>query len=74
MICIEAVPGHNIAIIVTILGVAHNAQVPYTGVKATDPAATHCIDPTTDHPCTEAHLHTTPETKVMHVHIHPTNP
>ena len=49
-------------------------QVPHTGVIAIDPTLTHQTDPTADHPCTEAHHHTTPETRVPHVHVHPTNP
>ena len=74
MIHIEAIPGHNIGIIVTTPGVAHNAQVPQTEIIAINPAITHHIDPTTDHLHTEAHHHTTPETKVTHIHVHPTNP
>ena len=35
---------------------------------------THHIDPTADHPHIETHHHTTPETEVTHIHIHPTNP
>ena len=34
----------------------------------------HHIIPTADHLHTEAHHHTTPETEVTHIHIHPTNP
>ena len=74
MIKIGAIPGHDILIIATIPGVAHNVQVPHTGVIAINPAMTQHINPTADHPCTEAHPHTTPETKVTHVCVHPTNP
>ena len=74
MIHIEAVPGLSIEIIASTPGVAHNTQVPHTGVIAIDPAIKHHINPSTDHPCTEAHHHTTPKTKVTHTHIHPTNP
>ena len=70
----KAVPGHNIGIITTIPGVAHDAQVPHTRVIAINPTMTHHINQTTDHPCTEAHHHSTQETKVTHFHIHPTNP
>ena len=41
MIHIEAIPGHNIGIVATIPGVAHDAQVPHTGGIAIDPAMTH---------------------------------
>ena len=74
MIHIEAIPDHDIGIIATITGVAHNAQVPHTRVIAIDPTMTHHINHTTDHSCTEAHHHTNPETKVTHIHVHPTNP
>ena len=74
MIHIEAIPDHDIGIITTTPKVAPNTQVPHTGVMAINPTMTHHTDPTTDHPCTEAHHHTTPETKAAHVHIHPTNP
>ena len=74
MIRIEAVSGHNIGIITIIPGVAHNTQVPLTAVIAINPGVTHHIDPTADHPCTEAHHHIPPETEVTHTHIHPTNP
>ena len=74
MIHIETIQGHDIGIITTTPGVAHDTQVPHTGVIAIDPTITHHIDPTTDYPCTEAHHHTTPETKVAHIYIHPTNP
>ena len=74
-ICIKAVPDHDIGIITntTTTGVAHDAQIPHTGVMAIDPAMTHHIDQTTDHPCIEAH-HITPEIEATHIHIHPTNP
>ena len=65
MIHTEIIPDHNIGIIATTPGVAHDAQVPHTGVTATDVAMMHRIDHTTDHTCTEAHHHTTPE------HSHP---
>ena len=74
MIHITAFPGHDIGIIVTIPGVTHNAQVAHIWVIAIDPTATHHIDPNTDHPCTEAHHHTPPETEVTPMHVHPTNP
>ena len=48
MIHIEAVPDHNIGIIFTTPGVAHDAQVPHTGVIAITLTMTHHIDPTTD--------------------------
>ena len=73
MIHIEAVPDHDIGIIATTTGVAHNAQIPHTGVVAIDPTMTHHIDHTTDHLCTEVD-HTTPEIEAAHVHVHPTNP
>ena len=34
---------------------------------------THNINGTADHLHTEAHHHTTPETKATHVHVHPTD-
>ena len=74
MIHIEAIPDHNIGIIITIPGVAHNAQVHHTRVIAIDPTVTHHTDYTADHLHTEAHHHTTLDTKVAHIHIHPTNP
>ena len=74
MIHIEAIPDHDIGIITTTTtGVAQDAQVPHTEVIAIDPAMTHHIDHTADHPHTEAH-HTTPEIEATHIHIHPTNP
>ena len=74
MIHIEAISGHGIGIIVTTLGVAHGIQIPHIGVIAINPTMTHHINPTTDHPHTEAPHHTTPETEVAHIHILPTNP
>ena len=41
MIHIEAVPDHNIGIIATTTGVAHNAQIPHTGAIAIDPTVTY---------------------------------
>ena len=73
MIHIEATPDHNIGIIATTAGVAHNTQIPHTGVKVIDSTVTHHTDHTADHQHTEAH-HTTPETEVTHIHTHPTNP
>ena len=73
MILLEAIPDHDIGIISTTTGVAHNTQIPHTGVIAINPTMTHHIDHTADHPCTQAH-HTTPEIEAAHVHIHPTNP
>ena len=70
---IEATPDHDIGIITTTTGVAHNTQIPHTGVIAINPIMTHHIDHTADHPHTEAH-HTTPGNKVTCIHIHPTNP
>ena len=60
MIHIEDTRDHGIGIIATTTGVAHYAQILTAGVIAIDPAVTHIIDHTTDHPCTEAY-HTTPE-------------
>ena len=74
MIHIEAIPGHNTGIIATTPGVAHDAEVSHTGVISINPTMTHHINPTADHPCTEAHHHTTPETEVAHIHINLTNP
>ena len=73
MIHIEAIPYHIIGIIATTPEVAHNAQIPHTGSIAINPAVTHHINPTTDHPHTEAH-HTTAEIEAIHIHVHPTNP
>ena len=73
MIHIEVIPGHNIGIIATTPGVAHDAQVSHTGVIAINLAMTHHIHPTTHHLHTEDHHHTTPETEDNHFHIHPTN-
>ena len=73
MIHTEAIPGHDIGTIATTTGVAHTTQIPYTRVIIIDPTVTHHIYHTTDHQHTEAY-HTTPEIKVIHVHIHPTNP
>ena len=73
MIHIEAIPDYDMGIIATAPEVAHDAQVPYTGVIVIDPTVTHHIDPTADHLHTDAH-HTTPETEVSCCHIHPTNP
>ena len=74
MIHRETILDHDIGIIAIFTGVAHDAQILHAGVIAIDPAVTHHINPTTDHLHTEAHHHTTPETKVTHVHVHPTNP
>ena len=60
---IEAILDHNMGIITTITGVAHDAQIPHTGVIATDPNMTHHIDHIIDHPHTEA----------TDIDIHPTN-
>ena len=73
MIHIEAIPDHDIGIIATTPEVAHNVQIPHTGVIAINPAVTHYADHTAGHPCTGAHHHTTPETEAAHVHVHPTN-
>ena len=73
IIHIEATSDNNIGIITTTTGVAHDAQIPHTGVIAINPTMTHHLDHTADHPCTEAY-HTTPEIGATHVHIHPTNP
>ena len=72
MIHIEAVPDHDIRIIATTTGVAHDAQVPHTGVIAINSTMTHHIDHTMDHPHTEPH--TTPEIEAAHIRIHPKNP
>ena len=74
MIHIETILGRDIGITDTIPEVAHDAQVPHTGVIAIDPAMTHHTEHTADHLCTEAHHHTTPESKATHIHVHPTNP
>ena len=74
MIQIEAIPSHDIGVIATIPGVAHDTQIPHTGVIAINPTMTHHINLTADHLHTEAHHHTTPKTEVAHVHIHHTNP
>ena len=74
MIHIEAIPGHDIEIFTTTPGVSYDAQVPHTGVKAINLSVTHHIDPTADHLYTEVPHLTTPQTKVVHIHIHPTNP
>ena len=71
---IEATPCHDTGIITITQGVAHDAQVPHTWVIVIDPTTTHHINPTADHLHTEVPLPTTPEIKVDHVHIHPTNP
>ena len=73
MIHIEATLDHDIGIIATTPGVAHDAQIPHTGVTAIDPTMTYNIYPTADHLCTETQ-HTTPEIEATHVHIQPTNP
>ena len=73
IIHIEDIPDHNIGIVTTTPEVAHDTQVPHTGVIAINPAVTCHIDHTTDHLCTEAQHHTTPEIEVTHIHIHPTN-
>ena len=72
MMHIEAIVGHNIGIIATITAVVYDAQIPQMGVIATNPAVTHHIDQTVEHPHTEAH-DTIPEIEVTHIHIHPTN-
>ena len=72
MIPIEAVLDHNIGIITTITGVAHDAQIPHTGVIAINLTVTLHIDHTADHPCREAH-HTSPEIEATCIHAHPTN-
>ena len=69
----EAAPGHDTGIIATTPGLAHNTQVPHTGVIAFNPVATHHINPTTDHPHTEVPHPTTLEIKVDLTHVHPTN-
>ena len=73
MIPIEVILDHDIGIIATITGVAHDAQTPHVGVIAIDLAMTPDIDYTADHLCTEAH-HTIPETETTQVNIYPTNP
>ena len=71
---IEAAPGHNTGIIATTPEVAHNAHTPHTGITAINPAMTHHINPTADHPHTEVPQPTTHEIKVDPIHVHPTNP
>ena len=68
---IEATPGHDTGIIATTPEVIH---VPHAEIIAINPAMTHHIDPTTDHPHTEVPQPTAPEIKVDPTHIHPTNP
>ena len=74
MTCIEAASGHDTGIVTITPEVAHNAQIPHTGVTAIDPTMTHHTDPTADHPHTKVPHPTTPEIKVDHIHVHPTNP
>ena len=69
---IEAVLGHGIEIISTIRGVVHGTQILHTGAIAIDPAVTHHINHTTDHPHKVAH-HSTPEIEATHIHAHPIN-
>ena len=71
---IEAIPGHDIGIIATTPGIAHDPEVPHTGVIVINPTATHHINLTADHLHTEVPHHTTLEIKVNHIHIHPTKP
>ena len=73
MFHIEAIPDYNIEIITTTTGVAHDAQIPHTGVMAINPAMTHHTDCTADHLQTEAH-HITPEIEATHIHVHPIYP
>ena len=73
MIHIEVAPDNDIGITATTTGVAHDAQIPHTGVIVIDLTMTHHIDHTTDHQYTEAH-YTTSETEVTHIHTHHTNP
>ena len=68
----EAISGHDTGIITTTPEVAHNAQALHTGVIVIDPTMIHYSNHTKDHQCIETH-HTTPETEVTHIHIHPTH-
>ena len=74
MTLIEATPGHKTGIITTTPEVAHVTHIPNTEIRAINPAVTHHINCTTDHPHTEASQPTTPGIKVDPFHIHPTNP
>ena len=60
MIHIEATPGHDTGIITTTPGVTPDAHIPHTEITAINPAVTHHIDPTADHPHTEVPQPTTP--------------
>ena len=73
MIHTEATPGQDIGIITATPGVAHDAHAPHTEITAINPAMTHHTDLITDHPHTEVLQLTTPEIRVDHIHIHPTN-
>ena len=68
IIHIEAIPDHGIGIFTTTTRVAHDAQIPHTGVIAINPALTHHIDHSTAHSYIEAH-HTTPEIEAAHIHV-----
>ena len=74
MIHIKATPGHDTVITATTPEVAHDAHAPHTEITAIDPATTHHINSTADHPHTEVPQPTTPEIKVDPAHIHSTNP
>ena len=69
----EAAPGYDTKIVAITPGVAHDAQVPHTGVTAIDPTATHHMNPTADHMHTDIPHPTTPEINIDHIHIHSTN-
>ena len=68
MIHIEATPGQDIGIITTTPGVAHDVQVPHTGITAIDLTMTHHIDHTADHPDQEVPHPITPEIEADHIH------
>ena len=64
---IEAVPGHDIGIISTTPGVAHDAEVSHAGITAIDPTTTHHINSTADNLYAEVPHPTTPEIEVDHI-------
>ena len=70
----EATPSHDIGIITTTSGVAHNAHIPHIEITVINPTTTHHTNVTADHPCIEVPQLTTPEIVVDGIHIHHTNP
>ena len=73
MIHTEATQGHNIGIITTTTGAAHDAHTPPIEVTAIDLAMTDCIDRIAGYPYIEVLELTTAEITVGHAHNHPTN-